>query len=84
MAYTAGGFGWDQQERLAEWIGRLAKRGCYMLINNADTPEVEALYEAAFTTRSLDFKMQSFETARSINRDATLRRGAKELTVWNY
>lgn len=84
VAYTTAGFGWDQQERLAEWIGRLAKRGCYVLVNNADTPEIEALYEATFKARNLDFKMQSFETARSINRDPTQRRGAKELTVWNY
>jgi DNA adenine methylase len=84
VAYTAGGFGWDQQERLAEWIGRLAKRGCYVLINNADTPEIEALYEATFKAHDLDFKMQAFETARSINREGKNRRGAKELTVWNY
>ena len=84
VAYTADGFGWDQQERLAEWIGRLAKRGCYVLVNNADTPEIEALYEAAFKARHLDFKMQAFETTRSINSQPNNRRGAKELTVWNY
>ncbi|MBI5567757.1 MAG: Dam family site-specific DNA-(adenine-N6)-methyltransferase [Chloroflexi bacterium] len=84
VAYTAGGFGWDQQERLAEWIGRLAKRGCYVLINNADTPEIRALYEAVFKRREVECKMQSFETARSINREGKNRRGAQELTVWNY
>jgi DNA adenine methylase len=84
VAYTAGGFSWDQQVRLAVWIGRLVKRGCYVLINNADTPEIEALYEATFTAHNFDFKMQAFETTRSINRDPTQRRGAKELTMWNY
>ncbi|CAG0950815.1 Modification methylase DpnIIA [Anaerolineae bacterium] len=84
VAYTAGGFGWEQQERLAEWIGRLAKRGCYVLINNADTLEIRALYEAVFKGRAVDFKLQSFETARSINREGKNRRGAQELTVWNY
>jgi DNA adenine methylase len=84
VAYTAGGFGWEQQERLAVWIGRLAKRGCYVLINNADTPEIEALYEKTFKALNLDFKVQAFETIRSINRDSRQRRGAKELTVWNY
>jgi DNA adenine methylase len=84
VAYTADGFGWEQQERLAEWIGRLAKRGCYVLVNNADTPEIRALYEAAFKARNLDFKVQAFETTRSINSQPQNRRGAKELTVWNY
>ena len=84
VAYTSGGFGWDQQERLAAWIGRWAKRGCYVLINNADTPEIEALYEKTFRDLNLDFKLQAFETIRSINREGTNRRGAKELTVWNY
>ena len=84
VAYTAGGFGWDQQARLAHWIGRLAKRGCYILINNADTPEIEALYEKTFRDLNLDFKVQAFETIRSINRAGGNRRGAKELTLWNY
>lgn len=84
VAYTRNGFDWDEQQRLAEWIGRLAKRGCFLLINNADTPEIAALYEDAFKAHSLDFKVASFETARSINREGKNRRGAKELTLWNY
>jgi DNA adenine methylase len=84
VAYTADGFGWEQQERLAEWAGRLAKRGCYVLINNTDTPEIEALYRDAFRARGIVFKVASFETTRSINREGQNRRGAKELTMWNY
>jgi hypothetical protein len=55
-----------------------------VLINNADTPEIEALYEKTFRDLNLDFKLQAFETIRSINREGPNRRGAKELTVWNY
>lgn len=84
VAYTPAGFDWSEQERLADWAGRLAKRGCFVLINNADTPEIEALYETALRARNIDFKMQSFETARSINREGKNRHGAKELTLWNY
>jgi DNA adenine methylase len=84
VSYTTDGFSWVQQERLAEWRARLAHRGCYVLVNNADTPEIQALYEAAYIQRGIDFKQASFETARSINRDPAQRRGAKELTVWNY
>jgi DNA adenine methylase len=84
VAYTTNGFGWSEQERLAEWAARLARRGCYVLINNADTPDIQELYEDAFWARGIDFKVASFETARSINREGKNRRGAKELTVWNY
>jgi DNA adenine methylase len=84
VAYTADGFGWDQQARLAEWCARLARRGCFVLINNADTPKIQTLYEDAFKNRHVDFKVASFETVRSINSQPANRRGAKELTLWNY
>ena len=83
-AYTSKGFDWRAQERLAEWIVRLANRGCYVLINNADTPEVRELYRSAFEQRGVKFTVTSFDTARSINSKADSRSGGKELTVWNY
>lgn len=84
VAYTSNGFGWQAQERLTEWIVRLIKRGCYVLINNADTPEIVRLYRSAFERSGLPFNCRSFETTRSINRKPTQRRGAKELAVWSY
>lgn len=84
VAYTRDGFGWAEQERLIRWIVRLARRGCYVLVNNADTPDIRTLYETTLAAHGLDFKIRSFETTRSINRDAAQRRGAKELTLWNY
>ncbi len=83
-AYTSRGFDWPEQERLAKWIGRLAARGCYVLINNVDTPEVCELYRAVFEQRGQPFQMQSFETMRFINRQPDGRGGGRELTVWNY
>jgi DNA adenine methylase len=83
-AYTSRGFDWSEQERLADWIARLADRGCYVLVNNADTPEVRELYRSAFAKRSIPCTMRSFDTARSINSQPDSRSGGKELTVWNY
>ncbi len=84
VAYTADGFGWREQERLAEWIVRLARRGCYVLVNNADTPDIVELYRAAFKQNGIPFNCRSFDTTRSINSNPHSRSGGKELTVWNY
>lgn len=84
VSYTSNGFGWDEQERLADWVARVIDRGCYVLINNADTPEVRQLYRSAFQSRRIKIHLQSFATARNINSRADNRSGSLELTVWNY
>jgi DNA adenine methylase len=83
-AYTSRGFGWSEQERLAKWLARVARRGCHVLINNADTPDVRELYQSAFAERGVTIRMQSFETTRNINSAPDARSGGQELTVWNY
>lgn len=83
-AYTSCGFGWSEQVRLAGWLARAARRGCYVLINNADTPQVRELYQAAFEQQGVAIQMQPFDTTRSVNRDPRARSGWQELTVWNY
>jgi len=83
-AYTSRGFGWSEQERLARWLARVARRGCHVLINNADTPEVRELYHSAFEERGVLIRMVSFETARNINSAPDARGGGRELTLWNY
>ena len=83
-AYTSDGFGWPDQERLAAWIARIADRGCYILVNNADTPEIRELYQSVMRARGIKFHLDSFETARSINSKADGRAGSQELTLWNY
>lgn len=84
VSYTSNGFGWDEQKRLADWVARVIDRGCYVLINNADTPEVRQLYRSAFKSRRIKIHLQSFTTARNINSRADYRSGSLELTVWNY
>ncbi len=83
-AYTSRGFGWCEQERLAKWLARVARRGCYVLINNADTPQIRELYQSAFEERGIPIRMQAFETTRNINSAPDARGGGQELTVWNY
>jgi DNA adenine methylase len=83
-AYTSRGFGWSEQQRLAKWLARVARRGCHVLINNADTPEVRELYRSAFEERGVLIRMEVFETARNINSAPGARGGGLELTVWNY
>src|SRR6185503_14301004 len=43
-SYAAGGFGREDQERLAEVFTRLAERGCAVLLSNSDTPFTRRLY----------------------------------------
>ncbi|CAG0927832.1 Modification methylase DpnIIA [Thermoflexales bacterium] len=83
-AYTSRGFGWCEQERLAKWLARVARRGCYVLINNADTPQVRELYRSAFGEKGVLIRQQVFETTRNINSAPDARSGGRELTVWNY
>jgi DNA adenine methylase len=84
VSYTSDGFGWSEQERFATWVARLINRGCYVLINNADTPEVRQLYQSAFESRRINLNLQSFTTARNINSRVTQRSGTLELAIWNY
>ena len=84
VSYTSNGFTWADQERLANWVARLATRGCYVLVNNADTPQIRQLYESVFEKRQLAIHFQSFTTARNINSRVTQRSGSLELAIWNY
>lgn len=43
-SYAAGGFGREDQERLAEVFSRLAERGCAVLLSNSDTSFTRRLY----------------------------------------
>lgn len=82
-SYTSNGFSWEDQERLVEWISRLVKRGCRVLVNNADTPETRELYRSLGQVHQMSFEIKRHETLRSINSRAHERRGSMELTMWN-
>ena len=44
-AYSVGGFGSEDQERLRDVAARLVKKGVHVLLSNADVPEVRKLYK---------------------------------------
>ncbi len=43
-SYTAGAFGVEDQQRLAEVFRRLDRRGCQLMLSNSCTPLIEELY----------------------------------------
>jgi DNA adenine methylase len=56
--YSKGGFGWDEQERAAEW---LAKHKGPVILSNQATPRIVKLY------RSLKFTLKFLNAPRRIN-----------------
>ncbi|OGT35713.1 MAG: DNA adenine methylase [Gammaproteobacteria bacterium RBG_16_51_14] len=59
--YYTGGFGWKEQQELAEQALLLAGKGITTVISNHDTPEIRTLYKKA---RIIPLKVR-----RSISRD---------------
>lgn len=74
-AYTQGGFGSDDQRRLAEVARELKERGARVVLSNHDTPDVRALYKD-------HFKVRQIHVRRSVNRDATKRGKVAEVLIW--
>ena len=72
-SYTADGFGEGDQHRLAEVFAELARRGCHVLLSNADTTLVRRLYRG--------FHTETVMARRQINRDPAGRRQVGELLV---
>lgn len=58
VKYNSNVFTWQDQERLAKTARRLVKRGCNVIISNADAPEISELYS--------DFKVVRLERASVI------------------
>jgi DNA adenine methylase len=75
-SYVPGGFGADQQRRLATVFGRLARRGVHAMLSNSDTPTVRELYR--------DFSIHRVLAARYINSRGTRRGKIGEVVVTNY
>jgi DNA adenine methylase len=73
-------FAWDaaEQEALADASAAAAARGALLLINNSDTPLIEALY------RERGFIIRRARANRAINSRTDGRTGASELTICNY
>lgn len=58
-SYASGGFGPDDQRRLADLVRRLASRGVHVVVSNSDAPFVHELYaehriDVVYATRSVN------------------------------
>jgi DNA adenine methylase len=72
-SYVPGGFGADQQRRLAGVFAKLAQRGVYALLSNSDTPAVRELYRG--------FRIDAVLAARFINSRGSRRGKVGEVVV---
>lgn len=77
-SYTMDGFGWAEQERLAETAKEWAEKGARVLLTNHLTDRIRELYE------SFDFTVESIDAPRSINSDGTSRDAIPESVIRNY
>jgi DNA adenine methylase len=75
-SYAAGGFGPEEQERLAKVFEALASRGVRVMLSNSDTPAVRALYRG--------FRIDVVLAPRSINSKGGQRGKVSEVVVRNY
>lgn len=73
--YTSAQFHDEDHRRLAELMREASSRGAYVLLTNADKPEVRELYDG--------FAMTTLATRRDINLNARGRASA-DLVVTNY
>lgn len=71
--YDAQGFGWVDQEMLAETARRLARRGVQVVISNHDTEAIRRLYHAA------DARIEQFRVQRNISCNGARRERVGEL-----
>jgi DNA adenine methylase len=76
-SYVPGGFGWEQQLRLAEVFTELARHGVKVMLSNSDVQRLRDLYAR--------FDIVHVEASRSINSVAA-RRGKKvqEIVVRSF
>jgi DNA adenine methylase len=74
-SYTQGGFGVEDQERLAEVFARVVERGCAVMLSNSDTPFVRRLYARWHIDRVM--------CARAVNSRADRRGAVAEVIVTN-
>ena len=72
-AYTADGFGDVEQAELAFTVRTLAARGCRVMVSNADTPRIRALYAG--------MRIDVVRCARAINCDRRGRGAVDEVLV---
>ncbi len=74
-AYQPRSFGEDEHRRLAEIFRDLDRRGCHLLLSNANNPQVHELYEG--------FPIQIISTRRQVNCKPGKRKGWQEVIIHN-
>ncbi len=75
-SYSAGGFGWDEQERLARAVVALDRRGVKFMLSNSDVPALRSLYKG--------FRIERVLATRRINSRGDRRGNTPEIVVLNY
>ncbi len=74
--YVPGGFGPEEQARLATVVDALTGAGVVVMLSNSDTPMVRELYAR--------YRIDTVTAARSINSRASRRGKVREVVVRNY
>ena len=74
-AYQPHTFGEEEHQRLAQLFRELDRRGCHLMLSNADTEQVRALYDG--------FPNKVLTTRRPVNCKAGKREGWRELIIHN-
>ena len=82
-AYTANGFGSDQQASLQRVVIDLARTGTFVLLSNSLTPEVRALYLDSPDARSAGLEAHTVPARRAINSRASARGAVGEYVISN-
>jgi DNA adenine methylase len=75
-SYVPGGFGLEEQKRLATDFANLAAEGVYVMLSNSDTPTVRDLYEG--------FRIDVVLASRNINSNSARRGKVGEVVVRNF
>lgn len=75
-AYTAGGFGENEQRQLAGVCRELDRLGARFMLSNSDTPLIREIYSG--------FDIRRVFAARAINASASRRGKVSEVVVRNY
>ncbi len=80
-AYTAGGFGPEEQRRLAQALVRAHRRGARFLLSNADTPVTRELYADLLDEPGIDLDIVL--ARRNVNSNAKRRGRVTEVVLFN-
>jgi DNA adenine methylase len=82
-AYTAAGFGPEDQVRLRDLVVDLARRGCDVLLSNSTAEEIRELYVDDRRARAAGLRAHEVPARRAINARASMRGPVMEYLITN-